>query len=341
VEPGGQVELATAPASPWWTALDALRVDGAAVRDALAGAGVLVLGAGTDPFRFPARTLSKPRYDAMEVYFDQWAPAGRVMMSGSASIQINIDHGPADVLARRWALAHRLGPALGAAFACSPDRTHRSARLAAWEQIDPSRTRPVLASGELGVDWSGYVLAARLMLLHEDDDRCAPVTVPITFGEWVEHGLDGRWPTHADLVYHCTTLFPPVRPRGWLELRWLDSLPVGLAETATAAIVALLVDDEAGEEAASVCAPVATAWSEAAAHGPAHPGLAAAATAALQLAAEALDRSGAPGSLAEAVADAAQRWPARGRCPADDLEGQLRGGAALIDLADRPAEVAR
>jgi glutamate--cysteine ligase len=341
VEPGGQVELATAPAEPWWTALDALRIDGAAVRDALAVAGVLTIGAGTDLFRSPIRTLSKPRYEAMEAYFDEWAPAGRLMMCGSASIQINVDHGPADALARRWELAHSLGPALGAAFACSPDRTHRSARLAAWEQIDPSRTRPAFAGGDLRDDWSSFVLAARLMILHEDDDRCAPVTVPITFGEWVDHGFDGRRATHLDLAYHCTTLFPPVRPRGWLELRWLDSLPSGLAETAVAAIVALLVDDDAGDEAARACAPVATAWSEAAAVGPAHPGLAAAATTVLRIAAEALDRSGAPGTMADAVADAAERWPARGRCPADDLEEQLRRGATLVDLANSPAEVAR
>ena len=247
VEPGGQVELATAPWAPWWSALDALRVDGAALRKALAMAGIGVLGAGADPFRGPTRTLSKPRYDAMEAYFEPWAPAGRHMMNGTASIQINVDHGSADAMARRWQLAHEIGPALSAAFACSPDRTHRSTRLASWWEIDPSRTAPALASGDLGDDWAAYVLAARLMLLHEDDDRCVPVATPISFGAWVDHGLDGRRPTHADLAYHCTTLFPPVRPRGWLELRWLDSLPAGLAETAAAAVIAILLDEEAGD----------------------------------------------------------------------------------------------
>jgi glutamate--cysteine ligase len=179
------------------------------------------------------------------------------------------------------------------------------------------------------------------MLLHEDDDRCAPVLQPITFGEWVEHGIDGRRPTSADLAYHCTTLFPPVRPRGWLELRWLDSLPVGLAETATAAIVAVLVDEEAGDRAARACASVATAWDAAARLGPAHPGLAAAATTVLRDAADAIERSGAPGAMAAAVADAADRWPARGRCPADDLEERLHGGATLLELAEPAGEVVR
>ncbi|MGH9276283.1 MAG: glutamate-cysteine ligase family protein [Acidimicrobiales bacterium] len=341
VEPGGQVELATPPAAPWWTAIDALRGDGAVVREALAVAGISVLGAGTDPFREPTRTLSKPRYDAMEAYFDQWAPAGRLMMNSCASIQVNIDHGPADAVARRWDLAHRIGPALGAAFACSPSRTHRSARLAAWHQIDPTRTSPAYLSGDLCDDWPAYVLAARLMLLHEDDDRCEPVLAPITFGEWLEHGIDGRRPTQADLDYHCTTLFPPVRPRGWLELRWLDSLPAGLAETATAAIVAVLVDEDAGDRAARACASVATAWDDAARLGPAHPDLAVAATTVLRDAADAIGRSGAPGTMAEAVADAADRWPARGRCPADDLEDRMRRGATVVDLSEPPAEVVR
>lgn len=341
VEPGGQVEVATAPAEPWWTAIEALRDDGAVVRGALAAAGIGVLGAGTDPFRGPNRTLSKPRYDAMEAYFEQWAPAGRHMMSSCASIQVNIDHGPPDAMASRWDLAHRIGPALSAAFACSPSPNHRSARLATWSQIDPTRTDPAYASGDLAEDWPAYVLAARLMLLHEDDDRCAPVLEPITFGEWVEQGIDGRRPTAADLAYHCTTIFPPVRPRGWLELRWLDSLPAGLAETATAAIVAVLVDEETADLARLACAATGSAWEAARTEGPANPDVAKAATTVLCAAADAIDRSGAPGTLAEAVADAAARWPQRGRCPADDLEDRLRGGATLADLVDPPMEVAR
>lgn len=341
VEPGGQVEVVTAASDPWWAALEALRVDGAVVREALAVAGIGSLGAGIDPFRAPARTLSRSRYEAMEEYFEPWAPAGPLMMNSTASIQVNIDNGDADTVARRWDLAHRIGPALGAAFACSPTKTHRSARLAAWEALDPSRTRPALASGDLGDDWVAYVLDARLMLLHEDDDRCVAMMRPFTFGEWVDSDIDGRRPTVADLRYHCTTLFPPVRPRGWLELRWLDSLPAGLAEVAIAAVVAVLVDEEAGDRAARACAPVANEWSHAARYGPAHPDLAAAAVTTLRDAADALDRSGAPGTFAEAVSDAAARWPARGRCPADDLEERLRRGAGLVDLIDPPFEVHR
>jgi len=341
VEPGGQVELATRPAEPWWGSLDALRVDGAAVRRRLADAGVAVLAAGIDPFREPARTLTKPRYDAMQAYFDQWGPEGRRMMSSCASIQVNIDSGDAGTLARRWDVAHRIGPAVAAAFACSPAPLHRSERLATWNAMDPTRTKPVLASGRLAEDWSDYVLAARLMLLHDDDDSCTPVAVPMTFGEWVDEGIAGRRPTLADLQYHCTTLFPPVRPRGWLEVRWLDCLPAGLAEVASAAVTALLIDEDAGAQAIDACAAVdrVASWTTTASLGTRDGDLASAGAATLAAAADALDRTDAPARWAEAVAEAGERWPAKGRSPADDLEDRLAAGAPLLDLADPPEEV--
>lgn len=341
IEPGGQVELATPPLAPWWEALDALRIDGATVRQRLAAGGIVAVGAGLDPYREPARTLTQPRYDVMQAYFDAWGPHGRRMMTSCASIQVNLDSGDDEVLARRWDVAHRIGPAVAAAFACSPGPLHRSERLATWNGIDPSRSKPVLASGRLTDDWSDYVLAARLMLLHDADDRCRPVAVPLTFGEWVDEGLAGRRPTIADLEYHCTTLFPPVRPRGWLEVRWLDCLPAGIAEVASAAVVALLMDDEAGRRAVEACAPVdkMASWTTTASLGTRDPALAAAGTASLLAAADALARSGAPAHWADAVSEAAERWPAKGRSPADDLEDQLGAGATAFDLADPPAEV--
>ncbi len=341
VEPGGQVELATPPIDPWWEALVALRADGAEIRRRLADAGLAVLGAGIDPFREPARTLTQPRYDAMQAYFDEFGPEGRRMMSSCASIQVNIDSGDDETLARRWDIAHRIGPAVASAFACAPAPLHRSERLAMWNAMDPTRTKPVLASGRMAEDWSDYVLAARLMLLHDEDGSCEPLAVPISFGEWVDEGIADRRPTLADLDYHCTTLFPPVRPRGWLEVRWLDCLPAGLAEVASAAVTALLVDQAAGEAAVEACAAVdrRASWTTSASLGTRDADLAAAGAATLAAAAEALDRTAAPPTWAAAVAEAGERWPAKGRSPADDLEDRLARGATVLDLSDPPQEV--
>ncbi len=340
IEPGGQVEVATLPHAPWTDALAALRIDGAVVRESLAVAGIATLGAGVDPFREPVRTLRQPRYDAMEAYFDRYGPAGRRMMSGSASIQINIDNGGPDEIDQRWQLAHHLGPALVSAFATSPDHEYRSGRVALWSRLDPSRTHAALRSGILSEDWPDFVLHAQVMLLHDDHDRCRPMEDVLTFAQWIDDGIAGRRPTFEDLTYHCTTLFPRVRPRGWLELRWLDALPAGLSEAAVAAIVALLTDEEASDRAMRATAPVAHLWEEAAEQATGHEGLAAAAATLLRDAAVVLDRIEGGAAYAETVADAAERWPARGRCPADDLEERLRRGAGIAELADPPSEVA-
>ena len=65
------------------------------------------------------------------------------------------------------------------------------------------------------------------MLVHNAGKHAVPVTEWVPFADWADGRvlLGGRRPTDADLEYHLTTLFPPVRPRGWLEIRYLDSVP--------------------------------------------------------------------------------------------------------------------
>jgi glutamate--cysteine ligase len=103
----------------------------------------------------------------------------------------------------------------------------------------------------------------------------------------------------------------------------------------------VLTDEEAADRAERACAEVGDRWMAAAERGPADPELAAAAVATLRAAADALDRTPGAEPYAEGVADAAERWPARGRCPADDLEARLRKGAGIADLIDPPGEVHR
>jgi glutamate--cysteine ligase len=87
-EPGGQVELSSAPASGLGGCVAAARSDLAAVRQAIAPAGLSLAGHGLDPLRPPRRVLDEPRYAAMEEFFDRSGPWGRVMMCSTASVQV-------------------------------------------------------------------------------------------------------------------------------------------------------------------------------------------------------------------------------------------------------------
>lgn len=319
LEPGGQVELSSAPHAGLGPAIDATAAGLAALQAALAGAGIRTAAAGLDPRRLHRRVVSNPRYDAMEAYFEGDGGAGRAMMCGTASIQVNVDLGDVAERPRRWRLAHALGPVLVAAFANSPMAAGRptgarSARQQVWALLDPTRSAPAASLLPPADAWSRYALAARVMFVRGDPYRT--VRGGLTFAGWMAEGHDAGYPTIDDFAYHLTTLFPPVRPKGWLELRMIDALPAPWWQVAVAVTTALLDDPEAFTTAERTCAPIADSWAEAAAMGLGHPGLASAARSCFAAAVDALPRLGVDPAT---TADYVERYVERGRSPADDV----------------------
>ncbi|WP_158220493.1 glutamate-cysteine ligase family protein [Kineosporia sp. A_224] len=248
LEPGGQVELSTAAVADLDDALDRLAHEADVVHAALAQRGLLAVDTPVDLVRPPGRILDLGRYRAMEAFFDAGGPSGRWMMCNTASVQVNLGHG-ADPAAG-WRLAHLLAPVLLAAFANSPGydtagRPWASLRRAAWEGMDPGRTRSPRLDGDPVRAWLDYVLDADVMLVRDGDD-VTPAAPGTSFRAWTAGALH-RPPHEDDLRYHVTTLFPPVRPRGWLELRVLDALPPGAREVAAVVTAAALHPDAAAD----------------------------------------------------------------------------------------------
>ncbi|MFI1329160.1 ergothioneine biosynthesis glutamate--cysteine ligase EgtA [Streptomyces sp. NPDC020845] len=343
-EPGGQLELSSLPAGSLTALVESAAADLALVRPLLARLGLGIAGHGHDPWRPPRRFLATPRYATMESYFDRRGPAGRSMMCNTASVQVCVDAGHDEPgllgVGRRWRLAHLLGAVLTAAFANSPLRQgvptgYRSTRQALWTAMDPGRTLAPPAGPDLRAAWAGYVLDAPVMAIRDGEEAWA-VPYGLTFRDWIRTGAP-RPPTRDDLDYHISTLFPPVRPRGHLELRMIDAQRgddgwiVPLAVT-----VALFDDPEATETVYRVVKPLAETagpepapanplWRSAARHALADPELRAAATVCFTTALEALPRLGASPAIISAVAAFTDRYVARGRCPADDLLTPVTG----------------
>ncbi|MFD1536573.1 ergothioneine biosynthesis glutamate--cysteine ligase EgtA [Nonomuraea guangzhouensis] len=317
-EPGGQLEL-SGPAGPLPEALARLAGDVAAVRAALRASGMVLTGIGLDPVRPARRQLREPRYEAMAEFLG--VPYGQLMMCSTASIQVNLDLGERP--AARWDRAHALGPVLMAAFANSPLSDGRpcgwmSGRQAVWDHLDPTRTSPVPASGDPVEDWAEYLLDARLMLVREDEQSYRTVRDGSTFRDWLTAD-GGRRPTAEDLAYHATTLFPPVRPRGWLEIRYLDAQHPAIWPVCVAVTHALIIDDRAADTAMAAAEPYRRMWGVAARCGLADPHLRRVAEACFRAALEALPRCGADPGLVREVAAFADRHVSTGRSPASDL----------------------
>jgi glutamate--cysteine ligase len=347
VEPGGQLELSSAPADTLGELLEVTGQDMAALRDAASAVGLELCGYGLDPLRPPRRVLNMPRYAAMEKFFDREGPWGRQMMCGTASVQVCLDAGEDGAgqsgYRSRWRLLHAIGPVLVAAFANSPLRGGRptgwcSARQQVWSNMDPGRTRApaVPAANGDGEDprdvWAAYALDAELMCVPDPGSRDWAAPPGLTFRGWLRGDAGSlRPPTREDLSYHLSTLFPPVRPRGHMELRMIDAQP-GDGWIVPAAVVTALADDEkAGDAALAAAEPVWAGsadveepWLRAARSGPADPLIGQASRQCFEAADAALARSGAPAPIRQAVAGFTERYVLKDRCPADDQLEEVR-----------------
>lgn len=341
VEPGGAVELSGPPLDGALSAITAMAADQAVLKSAFAAAGLGLVQLGADPLRTPGRVHPGARYAAMERFFaaSHTGSAGAAMMTSTASVQVNLDAGTRGDWAQRVRLAHALGPTMVAIAANSPmlagrSSGWRSTRQRVWSRLDSARCGPILGceATDPAADWARYALNAPVMLVH------APTPVAITryvsFAHWADGRvlLGGRRAGVTDLNYHLTTLFPPVRPRGWLEIRYLDSVDDTRWPAIVFTVATLLDDPVAADEAADAVEAVATAWDAAARLGLADPRLHDAARKCVALVA---DR--APSALRvemQRLVDAVDR----GRCPADDFADEVAGVglvAALSGLAGR------
>jgi glutamate--cysteine ligase len=325
MEPGGAVELSGPPARDVAAATEAMRRDQAVLRSALADAGLGLVHLGADPLRTPRRINPGARYAAMERFFtsSQSGEAGAAMMTSTASIQVNVDAGPRDGWAARVRLAHALGPTMIAVTANSPMLGGEftgwvSTRQRVWGRMDSARCGPVLgvSGDDPATDWAHYALKAPVMMVCTPGiPKIVPVTRWAPFVDWADGRVElgGRRPTVDDLEYHLTTLFPPVRPRGFLEIRYLDSVADTRWPAIVFTLVTLLDDPVAADVAAEAVAPVATAWDTAARVGLRDRRLHAAATTCVTAAAER-----APAELADAMGRLADDVD-RARCPGDDF----------------------
>ncbi len=318
VEPGGQIELSSTPFDSVAALSDALASDERELRRLLAAQDIRVIAGAGDAGRAPHRILTSDRYRSMESTFARRGIWGSLMMCNTAAVQVALDAGvDADHAVSRWTRLHTIGPAMTAAFACSPrlhgadDEHWASQRMRAWLGTDRTRIPPHAQTIE---DYADWVLSVPLLCVRSADGSWFAPAPDATFADWMDGHLDdavGRRPDADDLAYHVTTVFPMVRPQGYLEVRYLDGQPDGLWRVPIAAVAALMSDDAVGAEVDAIAGPTADAWMRGARGGLADPELRSTAARLLTLAADVTP----PGIDRDLVGAAAARC-ARGEPPA-------------------------
>jgi glutamate--cysteine ligase len=151
---------------------------------------------------------------------------------------------------------------------------------------DPVRNRPAAVTADPAAWWAKHALDTAVMCVRGQQGNWAP-PVPMTFAEWIDGAVESR-PTEDDLDYHLSTLFPPVRPRGYLEVRYLDTQDGDEWIVPSVLLAALTADAATVDAVLAATAPAAGRWLHAARYGLADAGIAAAARAVIAVAERAL-----------------------------------------------------
>ena len=237
-EPGGQIEVSSAPHTSASSLIAELSEITCSLVDAFERHGAVLETRGVDPFnpvsRIPLQ-LHRERYEKMTQYFESIGPSGIRMMRQTASIQINVEPGE-DPLAR-WTLLNRMAPMLVAIFANSRrysggDTGHASYRAHLWRTLDPSRTG--LRDGDSPVEtYCDFALSAGWMFGQ------AAARQDASFDRTIEAGA-----TEGDWDLHLSTLFPEVRPRKYFEIRSPDMVDLPWIAAPIVMITGICYHDE-------------------------------------------------------------------------------------------------
>ena len=338
LEPGGQVEVSSAPHPDIASALVAMAQDTAHLRAALAQEGLGWALLGSDPLRPPQRVNPAARYAAMERFFASSGDTqdhGATMMCSTAALQVNLQPGHPDQWSDRVRRAQRLGPLLTAlsgssAYLAGRDTGWHSARQRAWTGLGDLRAGPIDDLDPVRA-WAQRALEAPVVLGPPQAARAREGRSSRSLREWITDPADWPAATVGDVRRQLTTLFPPVRLRGWLELRCLDSLPERWWPAVAALTTTWMDDDSVHPVVDHAISATAHRWHEAASLGLTDPSLRKAATACLDAALPVV-----PQQVRSTVAELAE-LAADGRSPGslivDDL--RRRGPAVVLEEMSR------
>jgi glutamate--cysteine ligase len=239
-EPGGQVEISTAPCDCMKNLNAQLTSRQEILRLVTEQSNMHFAHFGTNPW-FSVQEIgfrmNKIRYRAMAQYFDGINLFGKQMMLQTCSLQVNIDLGiDWTTRIKRIITANLLAPFVTALFANSPViagkvNGYKSYRSLIWQHLDPTRTgllpidqlSKTLKKEDVIDAYLEFALKAPIIYIEEFGDQVFPVD--FTLGYWITNPIQGLLPGINHLKNHLSLLFPEVRLKGYLELRSADVPP--------------------------------------------------------------------------------------------------------------------
>jgi glutamate--cysteine ligase len=257
LEPGGQIEFSGAHRRSLRDIERDLRLFLGQLSAIGEAGGIIFIASGFDPVRSLERQswISKRRYEIMRPYLKTRGRRAWDMMTRTAATQVNLDYRDIDDLARKFALANRMGPVAAAMFANSPFEAgtlsgYKSTRYAVWLETDPDRTGPSALALEDGFSVPRFIdeVSTVPMFFVRRDGQFVDYSGH-SFGEFLGHCSCPQTPIFQDFTDHLSTIFTEARLKPHIEQRSMDSGSLEMVMASLAFWKGLLYDDEALEGA--------------------------------------------------------------------------------------------
>jgi glutamate--cysteine ligase len=244
-EPGGQIEISTAPQPTASEVIDSTQQLVTTIRTAMSTAGIELVARGVDPYNdvdtVPLQ-LHRDRYTGMTRYFESIGPSGVRMMRQTAALQINLERG--EDPRSRWRLLNSLAPIVVALFANSRQYAGKrtewaSYRAQLWRTLDPSRTGIVYDETGPVERYLDFALGAVAMRSGNGGVAYRKLR------EWMAEPDVNR----DEWLFHLSTLFPEVRPKEFFELRSADTIEPDALAAPVVFVTSLVYDEESAHRA--------------------------------------------------------------------------------------------
>jgi glutamate--cysteine ligase len=244
-EPGGQIEISTAPQPTASEVIDSTQQLVTMTRAAMSSVGIELVARGVDPYNdvdtVPLQ-LHRDRYTGMTRYFESVGPSGVRMMRQTAALQINLERGEGPKV--RWRLLNSLAPIIVALFANSRQYASKrtewaSYRAQLWRTLDPSRTGIVYDEAAPVERYLNFALGA--VAMRSDNGSLGYRK----FREWMTERAVNR----DEWLFHLSTLFPEVRPKEFFELRSADTIEPNALAAPVVFVTSLVYDEESAHRA--------------------------------------------------------------------------------------------
>lgn len=268
-EPGGQIELSTKPCYTLPELEQNIQFC-QSINDEISKSNAVKIeqiGISSIDYNLLSNQLQKPRYQALENYFNSQGPYGREMMLRTCAMHINIDLGKDEnTMLKRIVACNLIVPFATAIFANSylkKEHEFKSYRSFIWQNTDPLRTGILDISKTLEnksinnvIDaYYNFIINAPLIFIA--DTSTSVLDVSITLKYWMNSEIDCTRPTIKNLKNHISLLFPEVRLKaGYLELRTLDVPPRQWQMAPITFYAGLLYDDYSLDETISLLKPL-------------------------------------------------------------------------------------